>query len=76
MFIHKLTRNYEVAHFLENNLKLPMRLEVISNFNAYIKELKPEDKLISLNTNEWIVEHKSLNSLFDGFQLISNVINN
>lgn len=70
MFVHRLTGNPEVARFLESTLKLPMRFEIISNFNGYINELDAGEQLISINTNEWIVDEKKLMSMYEGFRMI------
>lgn len=70
MFVHKLSSNAEIASFLETNLKLPMRFEVVSNINQYINDVATHRKLISINTNEWLVNEKQLMELYAGFRMI------
>lgn len=70
MFVHKLSSDKEIASFLETNLKLPMRFEVVSNISQYIKDVAPQRKLISISTNEWLVDEKQLMDLYAGFRMI------
>lgn len=73
-FVRKLTSDPEISRFLESNIKLPLRFEVISNYNGYIKSLSEETRLITINNNEWIVDGKKLTSLYEGFRTILDKI--
>ena len=69
-FLLKLTGNQKVAKFLESNIKLPIKFEVVSNNKGFVKHYHHNDMLISINTNEWIVDQNKLTKMLDGFKLV------
>jgi len=69
-FLLQLTRNHEVAKFLESNIQFPVQFEVISNEKGFIKSSKQSGMLISINANEWVIDQKMLMGLLDGFKLL------
>jgi len=69
-FLLQLTRNHEIAKFLESYIQFPVQFEIVSNEKGFIKSCKQSKMLISINANEWIVDQKKLMSLLDGFKLV------
>jgi len=69
-FLLRLTRNHEVAKFLESCIQFPVQFEVISNDKGFIKTCKQSDVLISISANEWIVDRQRLMDILNGFKLV------
>jgi hypothetical protein len=69
-FLLKLTGNHETSSFLTKAIRRPLRFEVMTNEKGILKGKKASAMVISLNTNEWIVDHDKLVYLLDGFRQI------
>ena len=67
-FLLKLTGNHQVAAFLENSIKLPLQFEIMDNGRELLHRSHPTAMLITLNTNEWMVDHQKLKELLAGFK--------
>ena len=71
-FLLKLTGDHDTARFLVNTIRRPLRFEVMTNEKGILQGEKASAMVISLNTNEWIVDEYKLNELLAGFRLIVN----
>lgn len=73
-FLLKLTGNHEAARFLEKHIRLPLEFAIGTNDKGILKQAGPSASLISLSSNEWMVEQKQLMELLEGFKNIVSVI--
>lgn len=69
-FLLKLTGNQEAAKFLEKSIQRPLRFEVMSNEKGILKHENPSAMIISLNSNEWMVDRSMLTELLSGFRIL------
>lgn len=67
-FLLKLTGDHGISSFLESHIQMPLRFEVMTNEKGILKDTGESAMLISLNTNEWIVDQKQLMELMAGFR--------
>ena len=73
-FLLKLTGNHETSAFLTKAIRRPLRFEVMTNDNGILSGNRESAMVISLNSNEWIVDHEKLHYLLGGFrQIIRNI---
>ena len=73
-FLVKLARDHESARFLINAIKRPLRFEVMTNEKGLLHGIKGSAMVISLNTNDWIVDHERLTYLLTGFRQLTDHI--
>ena len=73
--VRQLSGKKSIRKFFELNLAPPLHFEIIDNEKGFIKDMNEKTNLIALKSNEWLVDHKQLNILLDGFKLILNVLN-
>ena len=69
-FLLKLSGNHETAHFLKQSIRRPLRFEVMTNEKGLLQDQRRSAMIMSLHSNEWIVEKDALTSLLDGFRKI------
>jgi hypothetical protein len=73
-FLLKLSRDHEVSGFLMQAIRRPLRFEVMTNEKGLLQEKRRSAMILSINTNEWMVDLKLLSSLLDGFRHLINRI--
>ena len=67
-FLLKLSRNHDTANFLIKVIRRPLRFEVMTNEKGILHGEKASAMVISLSTNEWIVDTARLLGLLSGFR--------
>lgn len=71
-FLDKLTTDHEIAKFLEKTIRFPIRFEVKPIDKNILASNHNERSMITINSNEWIVDSKKLQTLLSGFTKIAN----
>ncbi len=71
----RLIGKKSILKFVELNLLPPLQFEITDNELGLIKQLSNNTNLITLKSNEWIVDQKQLITLLDGFKLIVDELN-
>jgi len=73
--VRQLSGKKSIQKFFELNLLPPLQFDITNNEKGFIKELDEKANLITLKSNEWIVDQKQLKILLDGFKLIIDELN-